>query len=146
MPREWNTRSIVEVPEVLVWGLLHASERPTLAGSAAFSRSILSNSSRLSSGERPGPPRNGLIWACAAADRRTKAANAADKQRGDRDSIRRSAFFSVSPGPDKPITAALDLVVHRVDEFGVGREAADQIGEHICDRDRSDRQHVGARG
>src|SRR6516162_5258873 len=146
MPPERNTRSIVEVPEVFVCGLLHASERPALAGSAAFSRSILSNSSRLSSGARPGPPRNGLIWACAAAGRRTKAASAADKQRGDRDSIRRSAFFSVSPDPDKPITALLDLAVHGVDEFGVGRKTADQIGEHACDRDRSDRQDVGARG
>src|SRR6516162_8345342 len=84
MPPERNTRSIVEVPEVFVCGVLQASERPTLAGSAAFSRSMLSNSSRLSSGARPGPPRNGLTWACAAADKRTKAASAADKQRDDR--------------------------------------------------------------
>jgi len=145
MPCERNTRSIVEVPEVLVCGLLHASERPALAGSAAFSRSILSNSSRLSSGARPGPPRNGLIWACAAAGRRTKAASAADKQHGDRGRIV-LRFLSVAPGSDKPITALLDLAVHGVDEFGVGRKTADQIGEHACDRDRSDRQDVGARG
>src|SRR6516162_4579005 len=147
MPCERNTRTIVEVPEVFVCGLLQASERPTLAGSAAFSRSMLSNSSRLSSGARPGPPRNGLIWACDAADRRTKAASAADKQRDDRrridfssslsrahSSVRRfrrlaqrpgdrtqigtisalACFFSVPPGPNKPITALLDLAVHGI--------------------------------
>src|SRR5215471_2725634 len=96
MPLEWNTRSIVEVPEVFVCGLLHASERPALAGSAAFSRSMLSNSSRLSSGERPGPPRNGLIWACAVAGRTIKAASATDRQHDDRDRIRRSALVSVA--------------------------------------------------
>src|SRR5215472_347369 len=89
---------MVEVPEVFVCGLLHVSERPTLAGSAAFSRSMLSNSNRLSSGDRPGPPRNGLTWACAAVGRAMKAAKKADKWRGDRDSIRRSAFFLSAAG------------------------------------------------
>src|SRR6516162_411367 len=94
MPPEWNTRSRVEVPEVLVCGLLQASERPALAGSAAFSRSMLSNSNRLSSGDRPGPPRNGLIWACAAAGRRTRAASAADKQHDNRGRIVDPLFVS----------------------------------------------------
>ena len=35
------------MPELFVCVLLHASERPTLAGSAAFSRAMLSNSSWL---------------------------------------------------------------------------------------------------
>ena len=62
MPPEWNTFSMVEVPEVLVCGLLQVSERPTELGWAAFSRATLSNRSWLSSGERPGPnvPRNGM--------------------------------------------------------------------------------------
>ena len=62
MPPEWNTRSIVEVPELFVFGLLHASERPTWLGSAAFSRATLSNSNWLSSGASPGPkfPWNGI--------------------------------------------------------------------------------------
>src|ERR1700751_1163643 len=124
MPHERNTRSIVAVPEVFVCGLLHASERPTLAGSAAFSRSILSNSNRLSSGERPGPPRNGLIWACVAAGRAIKAARATDRQPDDRDSIRRSFFLSVWPGADEPITAVLDLAVDDVGKFWIAREAA----------------------
>src|SRR6516162_1181577 len=98
MPREWNTRSIVEVPEVFVWGLLHVSERPALAGSVAFSRAMLSNSSRLSSGERPGPPRNGLIWACAAAGRRMKAASAADKRHDERGRIRVAPLFVSGAG------------------------------------------------
>ena len=67
-----------------VCGLLHASERPTWVGSAAFSRATLSNNSWLSSGARPGPPRNGLIWACAAAARKMQAASAADRPCGDR--------------------------------------------------------------
>ena len=57
------------------------------AGSAAFSRATLSNSSQLSSDERLGPPRNGLTWACAAAGRRMEAASTADKLRGDRGRI-----------------------------------------------------------
>ncbi len=48
------------------------SERLTCVGSAAFSRATLSNSSRLSSGAGPGPPRNGLFWACAAAVRKCR--------------------------------------------------------------------------
>ena len=53
MPPERNTRSIVEVPELLVSGLLHESDRPTLLGSAAFSRAALSNIILLSEGARP---------------------------------------------------------------------------------------------
>src|SRR5215472_9224281 len=83
MPPEWNTRSMVEVPDAFVWGLLHASERPTRPGSAAFSRATLSNNSWLSSGERPGPPRNGLTWAGAAANERMKAASTATKRLAD---------------------------------------------------------------
>jgi len=52
----------------------------------------------------------------------------------------------MAPGSDKPITALLDLAVDGFDEFGVGRQAADQIGEHAGNRDRRDRQNVGARG
>jgi hypothetical protein len=55
MPCEWKTRTMVEVPELFVCGLLHVSERPTWIGSTAFSLPTLSNSSRLSSGERPDP-------------------------------------------------------------------------------------------
>ena len=86
MPPEWNTRSTMDVPELFVCGLLHVAKRSTWAGSAAFSRAMLSNSSRLSSGERPGPPRNGLTWACAAV-MEIQAASAADKQCGDRGRI-----------------------------------------------------------
>ena len=49
---------------------------------------------RLSSGDRPGPPRNGLIWACAAAGRRTRAASAADKQHDNRGRIVDPLFVS----------------------------------------------------
>ena len=66
---------------------------------------------------------NGLSWACAAAGRRMKAASAADE----------------------PITALLDLAVDDVGESWITREAADQIGEHACDGDSSDRHDVGAR-
>src|SRR6516225_2873773 len=98
MPPEWNTWSTVEVPEFFVCGLLQASELPTLLGSAAFSRAMLSNNSWLSSGESPRPPlpRNGLIWACAAPVSRTQTASAADKQRGGRGRIHLSL---TSPAP-----------------------------------------------
>ena len=71
MPPEWNTRSMVEVPELLVSGLLHESDWPTLLG--AFSRATLSKIIWLSQGARPWPkfPANGMTWACAAAGRRT---------------------------------------------------------------------------
>ena len=93
MPREWNTRSILEVPELFVCGLLHASERPTWLGSASFNRATLSNSSWLSSGERPRLPlpRKGLTWAWAAADKRRPAASAHDKQRDDQSRIQISS-------------------------------------------------------
>jgi hypothetical protein len=48
MPLERNTRSIVEVPELFVSGLLHESDCPTLLGSVAFSRATLSKSIWLS--------------------------------------------------------------------------------------------------
>ena len=53
MPPEWNTRSIVEVPELFVSGLLQESDWPTLLGSTAFSRATLSNIIWLSEGARP---------------------------------------------------------------------------------------------
>ena len=98
MPPEWNTRSIVEVPELLVSGLLHESDWPTLLGSTAFSRATLSKIIWLSEGARPWPkfPANGMTWACAAADRRTHAASAADKQGGDRGRMHIS-FTSSAP-------------------------------------------------
>jgi hypothetical protein len=82
-------RSIVELPEFFVCGLLHESDSPTLLGSAAFSRAALSNTIWLSEGDMPGPkfPRKGMTWACAAAGRNTHAARAADSKRGDRSSI-----------------------------------------------------------
>jgi hypothetical protein len=40
MPPELNTRSIVEVPELFVSGLLQDSELPTILGSVAFGRAI----------------------------------------------------------------------------------------------------------
>src|SRR5262249_24759499 len=95
---------MVEVPELFDCGLLHVSEAPTRAGWIAFSRAPLANSSRLSSDERPGPryPRNGMTWACAAADRITQTASAADKQRSDRSRIRLSSPSSASPAPVSP--------------------------------------------
>jgi hypothetical protein len=50
MPPERNTRSIVEVPELFVSGLLHESDWPTLLGSTAFSRATLSKTIWLSEG------------------------------------------------------------------------------------------------
>src|SRR5438132_752523 len=102
MPLEWNTRSILEVPELLVCGLLHASEAPTWLGSAAFSRATLSNSNWLSSGERPRLPlpRNGLTWACTAVGRKRQTASANEKQSDDRGRIHLSSPSSAcSPGP-----------------------------------------------
>ena len=100
MPPEWNTRSMVEVPDVFVCGLLHDSARPTRLGSAALSRATLSNSRRLSSGERPGPkfPLNGMTWACATADKRMQAASAAEKRHGNRGRIHLSSSCSASLG------------------------------------------------
>lgn len=46
---------MVELPELFICRLLHASERPVWLGLAALSRATLSNNSWLSSGERPGP-------------------------------------------------------------------------------------------
>jgi hypothetical protein len=65
MPPEWNTRSIVEVPELFVSGLLHESDWPILLGSTAFSRATLSNIIWLSEGASPWPkfPANGMTWA-----------------------------------------------------------------------------------
>jgi hypothetical protein len=62
MPPEWNTRSIVEVPELFVSGLLHESDWPILLGSTAFSRATLSNIIWLSEGASPWPkfPANGM--------------------------------------------------------------------------------------
>src|SRR5882757_430202 len=76
---------MVEEPWLFVSGLLHASDCPTLLGSVAFSRATLSKSIWLSEGARPGPkfPANGMTWACAATDRKTHTANAADKQCGN---------------------------------------------------------------
>src|SRR5580704_82506 len=50
MPPEWNTRSVVELPELFVSGLLHESDWPTLLGSTAFSRATLSKTIWLSEG------------------------------------------------------------------------------------------------
>ena len=88
MPPEWNTRSMVEVPELLVSGLLHESDWPTLPGAAAFTRAALSKTIWLSEEERPGPKYgpNGMTWARAAAGKR-QATRAADNQDGDRDCI-----------------------------------------------------------
>jgi hypothetical protein len=96
MAPEWNTRSMVEVPELLVSGLLHESDWPTLLG--AFSRATLSKIIWLSQGARPWPkfPANGMTWACAAAGRRAHTASAADKQCGDRGHMHIS-FTSSAP-------------------------------------------------
>jgi len=48
MPPERNIRSIVEVPELFVSGLLHESDWLTLLGSTAFSRATLSKTIWLS--------------------------------------------------------------------------------------------------
>src|SRR5215831_14224235 len=86
MPPERNTRSMVELPELLVSGLLHESDWPTVLGSAAFSRATLSNTIWLSEGERPRPkfPLNGMTWACAA-ERSSQVASEANRQDRDRD-------------------------------------------------------------
>src|SRR5215472_147685 len=80
MPPERNTRSMVELPELLVSGLLHESDSPTLLGSVAFSRATLSNTIWLSEGERPRPkfPLNGMTWACAA-ERNSQVASEANR-------------------------------------------------------------------
>jgi hypothetical protein len=98
MPPEWNTRSIVEVPELFVSGLLHESDWPTLLGSTPFSRATLSNIIWLSEGARPWPkfPANGMTWACAAAGRRTHTASAAEKQCSDQGRMHLS-FTSSAP-------------------------------------------------
>src|SRR5215831_16675666 len=95
MPPEWNTRSMVDVPELFVCGLLHDSDPPTLLGSAAFSRATLSNSIWLSSRDRPRPKYlpKGRTWACAAAERRNEIASALDNQRRDHDRIHLSTQF-----------------------------------------------------
>src|SRR6516162_7342037 len=107
MPPEWNTRSMVEVPELFVSGLLHESDWPTLLGSTAFSRATLSNIIWLSEGARPWPkfPANGMTWACAAAGRRTHTASAADKQCGIRSRIDLSLPIIVAAAP-RPIRRA----------------------------------------
>ena len=99
MPPEWNTLSMVEVPELFVSGLLHESDWPTLLGSTAFSRATLSNIIWLSEGARPWPkfPENGMTWACAAAGRRTHTASAVEKQCGNRGRIHRSVISSTPP-------------------------------------------------
>src|SRR5947207_9169652 len=90
---------MVEEPWLLVSGLLHESDCPTLLGSVAFSRATLSKSIWLSEGARPGPkfPANGMTWACAATGRRTHTANAAKKQCGNRDRMHLSFTFSAPP-------------------------------------------------
>src|SRR6516164_364162 len=97
MPPERNMRSIVELPEFFVCGLLHESDSPSLLGSAAFSRAALSNTIWLSEGDRPGPkfPMRGMTCAWAATGRNTDAARAADNKRGDRSRILLSAKASV---------------------------------------------------
>ena len=109
MPPEWNTRSMVEVPELLVSGLLHESDWPTLLGSTAFNRATLSKIIWLSEGARPWPkfPVNGMTWARAAADRRTHAASAADKQCGDRD---RMHISFTSSAPTRPANTPMRQV------------------------------------
>jgi hypothetical protein len=54
--------------------------------------------------------------------------------------------FSMSPGPEKPIAALLDLPVDDVYDVRATREAVDQIGEHLTDGNRGDWQSVGAHG
>src|ERR1700758_3348664 len=90
---------MVEEPWLFVSGLLHESDCPTLLGSVAFSRATLSKSIWLSEGARPGPkfPANGMIWACAAADRRRQAASAAEKQCDNRGRMHLSFTFSAPP-------------------------------------------------
>jgi hypothetical protein len=85
MPPEWNTRSIVAVPELFVCGLFRASELPTWLGSAAFS-STLSNNGWSSSGVTPGLllQRNGLTWACGTAGKRRQIARATDNKEDNR--------------------------------------------------------------
>jgi len=101
MPHQWNTRTTVEVPELFVCGLLHASKRPAWLGSAAFSRATLSNNSWLSSADRFGPrdPRNGMTWACATVGRRTQTASAAAKHRNNRGRIQLSSPPRRHPAP-----------------------------------------------
>src|SRR6516165_9509276 len=87
---------MVEEPWLLVSGLLHESDCPTLLGSVAFSRATLSKTIWLSEGARPGPkfPPNGMTWACAATGTRTHTASAADKQCGNRSGMHLSFTFS----------------------------------------------------
>ena len=88
MPPERNTRSMVELPELLVSGLFHESDWPTLLGSVAFSRATLSNTIWLSEGERPRPkyPLNGMTWACAA-ERNSQVVSEANRQDRGQDFI-----------------------------------------------------------
>src|SRR6516164_6060166 len=88
MPPERNTRSMVELPELLVSGLLHESDWPTLLGSVAFSRATLSNTIWLSEGERPRPkyPLNGMTWACAT-ERNSQVVSKANRQDRGQDFI-----------------------------------------------------------
>src|SRR5580704_9731805 len=101
MPPEWNTRSMIEVPELLVSGLLHESDWPTLLGSTAFSRATLSKIIWLSERARPWPkfPANGMTWARTATGRRTHTANTADKQCSDRGRMHLSFPPSAPPRP-----------------------------------------------
>jgi len=106
MPPEWNTRSIVEVPELFVSGLLHESDWPTLLGLTAFSRATLSKTIWLSEGARPWPkfPENGMTWAFPATGRRADIASAADKQCSDQGRMHLS--FS-SSAPLRPANTAM---------------------------------------
>src|SRR6185437_5444731 len=101
MPPEWNTLSMVEVPELFVSGLLHESDWPTLLGSTAFSRATLSKIIWLSEGARPWPkfPANGMTWAFAAAGSRTHTASAAEKQCSDQGRMHLSFLSSGLPHP-----------------------------------------------
>ena len=106
MPPEWNTLSMVEVPELFVSGLLHESDWPTLLGSTAFSRATLSKIIWLSEGARPWPkfPENGMTWAFAAAGRRADIASAADKQCSDQG---RMHLSFTSSAPLRPANTAM---------------------------------------
>ena len=96
MPPKRNTRSMVDLPELFVRGLLHGSERPIFIGVVAFSRITLSIKNCLSSGERPG-----MTWACADTGTRTATASAADKRHRGRGRIP-----LCSPSSALPLTLA----------------------------------------
>jgi len=57
----------------------------------------------------PGPPRNGLTWACTAAVNNIQADSAADKQCGDRGRMHLSFKAAVNP-PGVPQNGQLEAI------------------------------------